>query len=109
MSGWVPAGDAAAISKARKVVVEHDGHQVLVLAHEGEFYAFANLCIQRQRELSKGMIFNGKLICPGHQWAFELGTGWEAVKEQCQPVYPVRVVDGVVEIDLSSVPVPAGE
>jgi nitrite reductase (NADH) small subunit len=105
---WVAAGEAAAITKARRVVIDVDGHQVLVLAHDGEFYAFANLCIHKQRELAKGVVLNGKLVCPGHQWAFVLGTGWEAVKEQCQPVYPVRVTDGTVEVDVQAPAEPAG-
>lgn len=95
------AGDAAAITKARRVVIDVDGHPVLVLAHDGDFFAFANLCIHRQRELAKGVVLNGKLVCPGHQWAFALDTGWEAVKECSQPVYPVRVTDGVVEVDVT--------
>lgn len=97
---WVTAGEAAAITKARRIVIDVDGHQVLVLAHDANFYAFANLCIHRQRELAKGVVLNGKLVCPGHQWAFALGTGWEAIKECTQPAYPVRVTDGVVEVDV---------
>lgn len=97
---WVTAGDARALAKAKRTVVEVDGHQVLVLAHDGGFYAFANRCIHRDRELAKGVVLNGKLVCPGHQWAFALDTGWEAIKEQCQPVYPVRLVDGIVEVDV---------
>jgi nitrite reductase (NADH) small subunit len=99
---WVVAGDTAEVSKRKKVTIDVDGHEVLVLAHEGEFYAFQNKCIHRDRELSKGVVLNGKLVCPGHQWAFALGTGWEAVKEQCQPTYPVRVVDGIVEVDVQA-------
>lgn len=99
---WVNAGDAQSIAKARKVVLDVDGHEVLVLAHEGGFYSFANRCIHKQRELAKGVVLNGKLVCPGHQWAFALDSGWEAVKEECQPTYPVRVVDGVVEVDVTA-------
>lgn len=99
---WVTAGEAAAIVRARKVVIDVDGHEVLVLAHEGAFYAFANRCIHRDRELAKGVVLNGKLVCPGHQWAFELGSGWESIKQQCQPTYQVRVVDDVVEVDVTA-------
>lgn len=100
---WVAAGTVDAITKARKVVLEHAGRPVLVLAHEGNFYAFDNVCIHKQRELSKGMVFKGCIVCPGHQWAFDLTTGWEAVKQQTQPTFPVRVIDDVVEVELSSV------
>jgi nitrite reductase (NADH) small subunit len=99
---WVPAGDVAAITKAKKVVIDVDGTEVLVLSHDGGFYAFMNRCIHKDRELSKGVVLNGKLVCPGHQWAFALDSGYEAVKEQCQPVYPVRVVDDIVEVDVSA-------
>ena len=97
---WVQAGDVAAITKSRKAVIEVDGYEVLVLAHEGNLYAFQNRCIHKQRELAKGVVLNGKLVCPGHQWAFALDSGYEAVKEECQPMFPVRVVDGIVEVDV---------
>lgn len=98
---WVSAGDVTTVTKARKVVIDVDGHEVLVLCHDGAFYAFANRCIHKQRELAKGVVLNGKLVCPGHQWAFELQSGYEAVKEECQPTYPVRVIDDVVEVDVT--------
>lgn len=103
---WVTAGDAATITKARRHVIDVDGRQVLVVAHEGAFYAFDNICVHRQRELNKGVVLNGKLVCPGHQWAFALDSGWEAIKECYQPTFPVRVGDdGTVEVDV----VPATE
>ena len=95
---WIAAGDAADVTKKRKVVVEHDGHQVVVIAHEGAFYALRNICIHKQRELAKGVVLNGKIVCPGHQWAFALDTGYESVKDECQPTYAVRVNEGVVEV-----------
>ena len=62
-----------------------------------------NICIHKQRPMLKGVILRDRLVCPGHQWAFELESGWEAVKEECQPTYDVRVTDdGVVEVDLDS-------
>ena len=102
---WINAGEAQTVTKAKKVVLDVDGHEVLVLAHDGAFYAFANRCIHKQRELARGVVLNGKIVCPGHQWAFALDSGYEAVKEECQPTYPVRVTDGVVEVDVT-VPAP---
>lgn len=99
---WLPVGDVGAVSKARRIVVEAGGTEVLVLSHEGRFYAFANRCIHKDRELSRGVVLNGKLVCPGHQWAFALDSGYEAIKEQYQPTFPVRVSGDVVEVDISS-------
>lgn len=102
---WVQAGDAQTVAKARKTVIDVDGYEVLVLAHDDNLYAFQNRCIHKKRELAKGVVLNGKLVCPGHQWAFALDSGYEAVKEECQPMFPVRVVDGIVEVDVT-VPAP---
>ena len=101
---WINVGTTDEVARRKKVVLDVDGYEVLVLAHDGEFYAFQNHCIHKQRELAKGVVLNGKLVCPGHQWAFVLGTGYEAVKEQCQPTYEVRVVDGSVEVDVERPP-----
>jgi nitrite reductase (NADH) small subunit len=100
--GWVAVAAADELAKRKKLVVDVAGREVLLLAHDGEVYAFQNRCIHKDRELVKGVVLNGKLVCPGHQWAFALGTGWESVKEQCQPTYAVRVVDGSVEVELST-------
>ena len=101
---WTTVGTTDDVARRKKVVVDVEGYEVVVLAHDGEFYAFQNHCIHKQRELAKGVVLNGKLVCPGHQWAFALGSGYEAVREQCQPTYPVRVVDGTVEVDVTRPP-----
>jgi nitrite reductase (NADH) small subunit len=103
---WIVAGDVSTVTRARKTVIDVDGYEVLVLAHDGNLHAFQNRCIHKQRELAKGVVLNGKLVCPGHQWAFALDSGWESIKEECQPMFPVRVIDGRVEVDVT-VPEPA--
>lgn len=94
---WVEVGSLDDLQRARKVVVDADGTPVVVLWHDGDAYAFDDRCIHRERELSKGVVLNGRLVCPGHQWAYELGTGWCRERERSQPVHDVRIDDdGVV-------------
>jgi len=95
-------GSVEEVTKKRRVVVSEGDHQILVYTHEGRFYAMDNLCIHRQREMTKGVVLKGRLVCPGHQWAFDIDSGWESVKQQCQPVYDVEVVDGVVTVETDS-------
>jgi nitrite reductase (NADH) small subunit len=99
---WLDAGAYDDLVKRRKLVIENGDRPIFVLAHDGAVRAFANICIHKQRELSKGVILNGRVICPGHQWAFDLATGWEAKMERCQPTFDVRVEDGRVLVDLDS-------
>lgn len=102
-SAWHDVGALAEVERRRRSVVSVGSDEIVVVAHEGRLFAMDNLCIHRQRELSKGVVLRDRLVCPGHQWAFALDTGWEATKQQCQPVYAVRVTDtGRVEIDLAS-------
>jgi nitrite reductase (NADH) small subunit len=103
MSEWLTVGTLAELTKAKKKVVTLvDERQILVLVHEGNLYAFDNICVHRDRELHKGVILNGKLVCPGHQWAFALDTGWESIKELCQPTYTVELVGDEVRVDTAS-------
>ena len=70
---WVTAGDIQAITRARKTVIDVDGYEVLVLAHDGNLHAFQNRCIHKQRELAKGVVLNGKLVCPGRNFHVLVG------------------------------------
>jgi nitrite reductase (NADH) small subunit len=99
---WRDVGSVDELRRRRKLVVHHDEAEILVLMHDGAVHAFDNVCIHRQRQLSKGVVLNGRIVCPGHQWAFDLATGWEAVKGECQPTYAVKVEDGRVLVDTVS-------
>jgi nitrite reductase (NADH) small subunit len=105
-SQWVEVGPVVDLQRKGKLVIEHGGKQVLVLWHEDRPTALDNVCIHKQRELSKGVILNRRIVCPGHQWAFELETGFCRERERSQPVYQTKIHDDVVLVDLSA-PVPA--
>jgi nitrite reductase (NADH) small subunit len=101
-SNWVDVGSTTEVTRRRKIVIDVGDEQIFVLAHDGDFFAFQNICIHRQREISKGVVLNGRVVCPGHQWAFDLRTGWESIKQECQPTYRVRIEDDVVQVDAAS-------
>jgi len=54
------------------------------------------------RVLVKGVVLNGRIVCPGHQWPFDLAAGWEAVKQPCQSTYDVRIDGTAVLVDVES-------
>jgi len=94
-----PLGD---VIRRKKTVIDHDGTEILVLAVGESLHAFQNRCIHKQRQLHKGVVLNGRLICPGHQWAFDVATGYESNMDDCQPTYTTVVRDGVVFVDTDS-------
>jgi nitrite reductase (NADH) small subunit len=102
-SQWVDVGDVAEVTKRKKFVVGDGPEAKVVIVHDQCVYALDNVCIHKQRELVKGVVLGDRIVCPGHQWAFQLATGFEAKMERYQPTYPVRITDdGRVEVDVTS-------
>lgn len=99
---WTAVATMKDLGRRRKLRVEIDGRAVALFQADGRVYAFADLCVHQDRSLFKGTLLHGKVICPGHQWQFDLETGYEADQDLCQPTYPVRIEDGTVYIDMVS-------
>lgn len=100
---WVDVTAVQDLERTRKQSVTANGVEVALIWHDGAPHAFLLHCIHKQRELVDGVVLNGRLVCAGHQWAFELGTGWCKERERCQPTFPVRVEDGRVLVDVDPV------
>lgn len=99
MTEWVQVAVLADLSRKKKLLVEVAGQDIVLFAHEGKVYALADLCVHKQKRLSKGLIFKGKAICPGHQWAFDLDTGWTDEWSVCQPTYAVKLDGEAILVD----------
>ncbi|MGV3758673.1 MAG: Rieske (2Fe-2S) protein [Actinomycetota bacterium] len=89
--GWVRAGSMSGLQAAGKLVAPYQDRPVLVLWNEGSPVAMADTCIHRERSLSQGVLLNGRLVCPGHQWAFCLDDGFCKERDRFQPLHAVRV------------------
>jgi nitrite reductase (NADH) small subunit len=99
---WLDVGDVADVVKRKKFVVGEGADAKVVIVRDNCVYALDNVCIHKERELVKGVVLGDRIVCPGHQWAFNLETGFEAKMERSQPTYPVRVTeDGRVEVDVA--------
>ena len=52
------------------------GKRICMVMHKGLFYAVQDSCSHNGESLSKGKInYLGEIICPWHNYRFELGTG----------------------------------
>ncbi len=93
---------------AKAVVI---GHQEIALFNvEGKIYALRNFCPHRGAPLSEGFIENHRVICSWHGWQFDLSTGELVLNPRVRvETYPVRVVDGEIQIPLKVVSEVGGE
>jgi nitrite reductase (NADH) small subunit len=87
-----------------RVVGGSDGgeHRVCVVRRPGGgFVAMPDRCPHRDIPLSRGLVRDGMLTCPGHFWRFDLTTGERSdLPEVRATLYPTRVTDGWVEASL---------
>ena len=67
---------------------------------DGRLFATQNRCPHRQGPLSEGVIGGGQVICPLHAHRFDLKDGAGNEPGECVQVYPVKVVDGEIVLNL---------
>lgn len=99
MDAWVYATELAALRRRKKCRVTIGGEDVALFLVGERVFALRDICVHKERRLSNGALLRDKVICPGHQWAFDPETGWNAENERCQPTYDVRVSDGKVYVN----------
>jgi 3-phenylpropionate/trans-cinnamate dioxygenase ferredoxin subunit len=83
-------------------VFEANGDSIAIANVEGRFYALDNVCTHDGGPLGEGMLFGDQVECPRHGARFNVETGRVMALPAVLPVrtYPVRVTDGMVEVDL---------
>lgn len=83
-----------------QTTVDMDGVSVLVLRHDGQFYALRNNCTHQDYPLLGGEVSMGRITCQKHGAKFELATGKAKSLPAVKPVrlFRTQVEDGVVYV-----------
>lgn len=97
--GWVELASAADLEAAGQLVVSHERHEILLLWNDGTPAALSNVCIHRGRKLNEGVMLGSRLVCAGHQWAYDITTGFCAARERYQPRYGIDLRDGMIHVE----------
>jgi nitrite reductase (NADH) small subunit len=65
------------------------------------FFAIDNICPHRGASLHEGLVNDGQVTCPWHQWQFQLQDGvCRNIPNIRIPTYPVEVRDGAIWIEI---------
>ncbi|MDQ3876614.1 MAG: Rieske 2Fe-2S domain-containing protein [Actinomycetota bacterium] len=97
---WRRALGAAELGEGERRLVDVEGVGVVVGREQGRLYALANRCCHRGGPLHMGTVADGAITCPWHGSTFRIEDG-SVVRGPAaypQPVYDVRVEDGVIEV-----------
>lgn len=100
MPQFHPALPLDALPENTTHAVEIGGTSVVLCRHLGEVHAIADRCSHADEPLACGRMRNGWIACPAHGARFDLATGEALSPPASAPIrtYPVRVVDGVIEV-----------
>ncbi len=104
MEGWIDVG-AADLTEGELRGLEVGERLVLLARHGGRITAMDDSCNHAGCLLSGGWVQEkkGAVVCPCHEYAFELGTGRNVTfPKLCddQRAFEVRIVEGRVMIHL---------
>ena len=75
---------------------------------EDRVFALADRCPHKGGPLSQGIVFGERVACPLHGWCIGLSDGSAVAPDEGRVErFPVRIVDGIVELGLDAEAEPA--
>lgn len=79
---------------------------VVVCRFRDEFFAVENMCSHALATFDDGRMRGYRLMCPLHGATFDIRDGAVTGAPATRPIrsYPLRVVDGTIEVDIGSGP-----
>ena len=88
------------VQPGERLLVEIDDYSIVLFNLAGEFYAIADLCSHDYGPLGDGEMEGMEIICPRHGARFDVRSGKVLALPAVEniPVYPVRLIDGEIQI-----------
>jgi 3-phenylpropionate/trans-cinnamate dioxygenase ferredoxin subunit len=99
---FIPIAGVEDLPPGERLFVEIDGHPIVVFNLAGGLFAIADVCSHDDGPVGDGVVEGDEVICPRHGARFDIRSGkalgLPAVVDI--PAYPVRVVEGQIELGL---------
>lgn len=101
---WQDLGAADAFRGAALHQVTIGRLRLAVSFRDGEFGAVHGACSHAGGPLGEGSLDGDYVVCPWHHWKYHrvTGLGEPGYEEDAVPRYPVRVVEGRLEVDIAN-------
>jgi len=102
---WQRAIPLAELLPQRPHRVELLGRAVMLVALPDGVHALGDVCPHNGASLSEGVVKGDCVTCPSHLWRFSLIDGLKQGDPRTRiAVYPTRVVDSCIEVDVTPAP-----
>ena len=91
------------LREGRSITV--DDREIAIFRLGDKLFAIDNRCPHRGGPLAEGIVSGNKVVCPLHAWKIDLESGavsGQSGERSCVTTYPIRLQDGIIEIELSA-------
>ena len=97
---YVEIAPADQIPEGERLFVELGGKSIVLFNLAGKLFAIGDVCSHDNGPVGDGEVEENEIICPRHGARFDIRTGKATSLPALVdiPAYPVRVVEGMVEI-----------
>lgn len=80
------------VPEGKGIAVDVGEKRIALFRYQGQLFAMDETCPHRGGPLHEGPIENGVVVCPWHQWRFDLHTGASPINPLSRvKTYRVRV------------------
>jgi 3-phenylpropionate/trans-cinnamate dioxygenase ferredoxin component len=99
---FVEIAPADQIPVGERLFVELGGKSIVLFNLAGKLFAIGDICSHDNGPVGDGEIEETEIICPRHGGRFDIRTGKATSLPAIMdiPAYPVRVVNGMVEVGI---------
>lgn len=95
--GFVPVIDEKELNEGQMKAVRVEGKPVLLIRQLGKIYVIDDRCPHMGCKFSGGSLDGNVVICPCHDWRFNLETGeYEDLPSYVLTMYPFKVEAGKI-------------
>ena len=99
---FIEIAPASELPNGERLFVDLGDKPIVILNIAGKLFAIGDVCSHDDGPLGDGMIEGNNIVCPRHGGEFDVRDG-KAVQMPAVvdiPAYPVRVVDGMIQVGL---------
>lgn len=102
---WVCVGTINDIPKRGARCIRNGETTIAVFrTNDDRFFALEDRCPHNNGQLSQGIVHDGCVTCPLHNWVISLESGTACgADEGSTRTFPVRITDSKIHLDLSQV------
>ena len=99
---YINVGSVEELDDGGRLFIEVDNLPIVILRIDGQFYAIGDVCSHDDGPVGEGEIEGYEIICPRHGARFDIRNGKVLALPAFVdiPSYPVRVIDGQIEIGI---------